>query len=243
MPSWIVKTLEYDINLPSLLKRRLRETGFPYALSRAVNGVGVTLEGEEGAAALSKALASLLGRDLQLFVLAAMADETPLPLGEKREILSRSTAASRSKEDLKPLEKRLQGYLQEERVLCLEGFLRFRMPETLLFWQLCVEQAASELLMKKEYREVTEILRYFVESRPPKSGPLQLCLHEDGSCTLTDENALRIEYVDGSEDGLLSLLVSMAPEELILYDLSGKKGRKLTETLACIFSGRIKIFR
>ena len=43
MSSWIIQTMEYDVDLESLLAQRLREGGTPYALSAALGGVGVRM--------------------------------------------------------------------------------------------------------------------------------------------------------------------------------------------------------
>ena len=71
---------------------------------------------------------------------------------------------------------------------------------------------------------------------------LQLCLHADGSCTLTDDSEVRIEYVDCSPEGIVQLLVNMSPKKLIVYDLSNGKNR-LVDTLMRVFSGRIKVYQ
>ncbi len=52
MSSWIIQTMEYDVDLERLLSDRLRETGAPFALSAAWGGVGVRLEGRQGLNAL-----------------------------------------------------------------------------------------------------------------------------------------------------------------------------------------------
>ena len=41
--SWIIQTMEYDVDLERLLDARLRESGAPYALSAAMGGVGVRM--------------------------------------------------------------------------------------------------------------------------------------------------------------------------------------------------------
>ena len=48
MSSWIIQTMEYDVDLEGLLGARLREGGAPYALSSALGGVGVRMEGRQG---------------------------------------------------------------------------------------------------------------------------------------------------------------------------------------------------
>ena len=234
--------MEYDVDLEALLAQRLRERGTPYALSAALGGVGVRMEGRQGLSALSEALGTVLVHDLVTFEVAAMADETPLTLDDRRQLLRRAVAAARQKEDLSETVARLSGYLQEEGKLCLEGFLRCRMPETLLFWRLCVEEAFSQLLLEKEYAEAAQVLRLLLDQRPPRCPSLRLCLHGDGLCSLSDGAELRMEYMDETGEGILSLLVGLAPARLIVYDLSGGARKELVHALTEIFSGRVCLY-
>ena len=242
MSSWIIQTMEYDVDLEALLERRLRESGAPYTLSAALGGVGVRMEGRQGLNALAKALSAVLIHDLAPFEVAAMADETPLGLEDRRQVLSRAVDAARKREDLSEVAARLGEYLREEGKLCLEGFLRFRMRSTLLFWRLCVEDAFSGVLLEKEYGEAADVLRLLLNERPPRCPALRLCLHRDGLCSLSDGEALRMEYVDETGEGLISLLVGMAPARLEVYDLSNGARQELVEALTGIFSGRICLY-
>ncbi len=242
MSSWIIQTMEYDVDLESLLDARLREGGAPYVLSAALGGVGVRMEGRQGLMALAHALGKVLVHDLASFEMAVMADETPLGLEDRRLLLSRAVDAARQREDLSEMVPQLSGYLQSEGKLCLEGFLRFRMRSTLLFWRLCMEEAFSELLLEKEYAEAADVLRLLLDQRPPRCPALRLCLHGDGLCSLSDGAELRMEYVDETGEGILSLLVGMAPARLIVYDLSGGTRRELVRALTEIFSGRVCLY-
>ena len=240
--SWIIQTMEYDVDLEKLLAMRLSEGGVPYALSEALGGVGVRMEGRQGLEALSEALGTVLIHDLAPFEMGAMADETPLDREDRQQVLSRAVAAAQTREDLSDTVQRLSAYLQAEGKLCLEGFLRFRMPETLLFWRLCVEEAFSALLLEKEYGEAADLLRLLLNERPPRCPSLRLCLHGDGLCSLSDGGSLRMEYVDESGEGILSLLIGIAPARLIVYDLSGGARRELVHALTEIFSGRVCLY-
>ncbi len=242
MSSWIIQTMEYDVDLEGLLGERLREGGAPYVLSAAAGGVGVRMEGRQGLLALARALGTVLVHDLVTFEVAVMADETPLPLSDRRQVLRRAVDAARKREDTSETVQQLDRYLREEGKLCLEGFLRFRMRSTLLFWRLCVEEAFSGLLLEKEYTEAAGVLRLLLNERPPRCGSLRLCLHGDGLCSLSDGAELSMEYVDETGEGILSLLVGMAPARLIVYDLSGGARRELVRALTEIFSGRVCLY-
>ena len=116
------------------------------------------------------------------------------------------------------------------------------MQETVLFWRLCVEEAFSALLLEQEYARAADVLRLLLNERPPRCPALRLCLHRDGLCSLSDGEALRMEYVDETGEGLISLLVGMAPARLEVYDLSNGARQELVEALTGIFSGRICLY-
>jgi len=246
MPSWTLSTSEYDIQIKNLLIRRLTQVGVSFSIEEmrgSSQAVAVTVRGAKAQESLAEALAKLLCRDMQYFVLARMADGMPLTISEKEEVLTDALQTARAREEIAAVRLDLQDYLSETRQICLEGYIRFRMQDCLLMWQICVEQAATEVLLRKEYSELMEVLSSFAHTRPARIMEIQLCIHADGSCTLTDDSLVRIEYVDCSPDGIVSLLVNMAPQRLVVYDLSGKRENRLTETLAHVFSGRVKIYR
>lgn len=238
MPSWTLTSDEYDIDLCKALSRRLPSA----ELSCESDAVTVCTKGG-GYAQTAKAFAMVLVRDMQHFVLARMVDDLPLTLSEKQEVLTDALCRARAQENTLTLERELENYLRESDTLCLDGFLRFRMQDILLCWELCCEQAATEALMCKEYDELTSALNEYVGRRPARMAELMLCIHADGSCTLTDDSLIRIEYVDCSPDGVVRLLINMAPERLVICDLSGRPKNRLTETLARVFRGRVKVYR
>lgn len=242
MAAWIIRTFEYDLDTAALLGRRLRSAHVPFTLGEAAGGCAVEIRGSRSAEKLAEGVCGLLCRDLMPFVLSAMADATPFSLEEKKRLVKTALQCARAEEELAPVKRRLTEYLREERVLCLEGYLRFRMEGTLLFWQLCIEQAATALLLEKEYGELVSLLHGYVQEQPEKLEELHVCLHRDGSCTLTDQQALCIEYADPSQEGLVSLLVSMAPGHLTVYDLTGLSPNPLADTLLQVFSGRISLY-
>ncbi len=239
MAAWEITAYEYDIPIERLLHRRL--DGADCAIDVLPNGARVRLNGAGAAARLADALAKVILRDLQYFVLARMTDAMPLALLDKRIVLTDALYAARSREEVAPVRAELARFLTEQRALCLDGFLCFRMPETLMLWQLCVEQAASKVLVQKEYGELMQTLQEYVQSQRARVNELRLCLHRDGSCTLSDDEQLHIEYADGSPDGIVSLLVSMAPRRLVIVDRSDGAQTRLCDALKAVFSDRVEI--
>lgn len=238
-----VLTYEYDLPLSRLLDRRMCDLDNAFSLETVPDGVLLKVRGEAPEAAAAQALARILGRDLRYYALAEFVDTLPLTLSEKQTVLSNSLETAARKEEPTVLKSKLLDYLSEQHTICLEGFLRFRMQEFLMLWEITVEQAAAKLLMQKEYGELLDTLRRFANSRKSRVGSLSVCIHPDGTITLSDDGDVRIEYVDCAPDGILQLLVNMSPGRLTVYDLSGEEKNRLTEAILKVFGDRVKLYR
>ena len=238
-----ILTFEYDLPLGKLIDRRMRDLDNAFSLETVPDGVLLRVRGEAPEDAAATALARILGRDLRCFAIAEFVDTLPLTLSEKQAVLADALDAAARHEESAVLKSKLTEYLSEQHTICLEGFLRFRMQEFLMLWEITVEQAAARLLMQKEYGELMETLRRFAESRKAKVSSLSVCIHPDGTITLSDDGDVRIEYVDCAPDGILQLLVNMSPGHLTVYDLSGEEKNRLAEAILKVFGDRVKLYR
>lgn len=243
MITYAIDTRKYDVDLHKLLTRRLQQSGCNCSVMQCPDGVCVTVDDDEAVRRLAEALAMLLCRDLQYFELAGYADMLPLELLDKQATLKGAIQWTRASERLRKVCDELYAYLQTERTLHLEGYMRFRMGDQLAVWREGVERSAEERLLTREYAALMREMSLFVAQRRPGIGELAVCIHPDGSCTLTDDSNARIEYVDCSDDGIVSMLVGMAPARLIVYDLSCGAGEPLANALRRVFAGRVRIYR
>ena len=243
MTVYEILTYEYDLPLIKLLDRRMSGQNAAYALEAVPDGVVLKLRAKAPEDAAAEALTTVLGRDLRYFALAEFADALPLSLSEKQSVLKDALEAAACREERTVLKQKIAEYLGTHRTLVLEGFLRFRMQEFLMLWELAVEQAAARVLMNKEYGELMDALRRFVEGRQSRVESLSVCIRADGTITLSDGSDVHIEYVDCAPDGILNLLVNMAPMKLSVYDLSGKEKNRLTEAILKVFGDRVKLYR
>jgi len=244
MPAWFISANTYQVDLKALLSRRLSQVGASFALEAAPGGaLAVTLRGAQARESLAQALSRLLAHDLQTLELAKMADRLPLTLAEKEAALTEAIAHARRREQLELLEGELCAYLGENRSVALDGYMRFRMRGHMLLWQLCVQQAAAECLLQMEFFELMQAMNQLATAQKGRSGELRLCIHAEGTYTLTDDSDVRIEYIDYSPEGIIQILTGMAPGRLIVYDLAGTPSTRLVEALQQVFAGRVQIYR
>lgn len=240
MRTIFIGSQKYDIALDRLLARRLEQSGCVYALAADGEGVSVTVRTRASLMALADALMKLMCRDLIYFELARRTDELPLSLPEKQDVLQSALTEARALELPPDAREELYQYLNQEDSLNLEGYLMFRLRAQTELWKRCLEHAAAERLLRHEY---AALLRVLVQKQPPRMRELCICLSADGSCTFSDDSDTLIEYVDCSVDGILSLIASMAPAYLTVYDLSEGKARALADAIVEAFAGRVRVYR
>ncbi len=240
MAKRLIEIGDYEGDIPRLLERRLTQTAHPYTLTVSDKDMDVELAEPGGLDALCIALALLFCRDLSQLELARLTDRLPLTLVEKQAVLAESIRYAKKVERPSSVRRGIKAYLEDEEVINLSGYMRFRMPDTMNAWRLCVQSSMEELLLEKEYLELMGVLRAFVQVKPTRVREVSLLLHPDGSCTLTDASDARIDYDACDPDRLVSVLVELAPERLTVYNLSEASSTPLTEMLARVFAGRVK---
>lgn len=246
MQTLTVNTLKYDIDITKLLARRLRNAGAKIELmseGEDKRSVEITVENESDMVLLSEAVYELLLRDISNFELAQFVNELDLSLEEKEIVLAESVKESRSILPSQSVKRELYDYLMNNKSINLEGFLRFRMQDAMKAFQLCVERVSEELALRAEYIELLSILAAFVSLQQPKIKEVCLIFNADGSCTLTDDTDSRIDYDKCNSDGLVSVLIGLAPEKIIIYDLSCGQSDMLADMILRVFTDKVSFFR
>ncbi len=240
-----VCTFDYLFDLQRLVRDRLARAGeLVYDIHTIDNGICIQIDAERSPAltALAAALGNVLCYDIQYSVFSAYIDRMPYSLIDKQKLLTNSLYTARRTVPSAPVQKRVLAFLENNSYMILEGFLHFRMHDVERIWQLCIERNAQELSMQHEYAEFLKVMQSTVRMRPPRIRELSLCLNPDGSCTLTDDSDTRIVYENCLTESLLNVLVHLAPERLVVYDLTAGAQDALSEALLHVFAGRIQIY-
>ncbi len=243
MGMYSIGTDKYEADICWLLKRRLEKLGCSavptgdsaYACAELCGAVQM----EEWCAAV----AELLLMDLAQFEIAYMINDLPISLEDKKTLLPEAIRLARRSSGIGNVQSELVEYFGENTHLQLEGYMDFRMKEYRREWERCVLKAADELLLDAEYMELMRVLAAFVKLRSPRAEDIYLILNPDGSCTFTDDKDIRIDYEQCTGDGIMSVLVGLAPESITVYDLSGGRCASLFENLKRVFEGRVRFFK
>ncbi len=142
-------------------------------------------------------------------------------------------------------------YLQENRELYLDGFLRFRLKSHWSELYDAVELGVDEYMQDKEYQEFIQLLHYFVSIQEPKCNLVHVVPYPGRLFRFFDERGGPVdqEQLDAAlglagqecreEDFLISALITLAPGKIV-YHLT-ESSPLLLETLSGIFGERLNV--
>ncbi|AGC67382.1 sporulation protein YtxC [Thermoclostridium stercorarium subsp. stercorarium DSM 8532] len=151
--------------------------------------------------------------------------------------------------------RKLADFLNQNDHIILEGFVTFRMQEYVKELEEVMDWAVRQYLIEKEYQEFIKLLTCFVQMQKPKFRCVHIIAEKDSGFSLYDENMERIsdqyllelagEQADGiikEEDLLISFLISAAPRQIIMHNISEIRNKELIDTIMQVFSGRVTAF-
>ena len=154
-----------------------------------------------------------------------------------------------SRKDL--LINNILSYLKSSKSMILNGFLRFRIYDYINFLNDLVDSAVNEFVINKEYSEFIELLKLYIDSKPPRSELIHLIYINEESILLDknrniislSHNNLDIPYLSdisfSSNDYALNSLLSLLPKKLIIHTSDIEDD--FVNTLKLIFNSKVTI--
>ncbi|AEI45280.1 putative sporulation protein YtxC [Paenibacillus mucilaginosus] len=147
----------------------------------------------------------------------------------------------------------LREFLQEQTLLNLDGFLRFRLQTYREELREIVEYAVDEFVMDQQYREFISLLQYFVyiqEAKVPivhlihKGGADFLLMNERMELIETEENetvvtAQMLEKDMNFEDMIVSTLITVSPGKIFIH--TREPDVQVIHTIRQIFENRVEL--
>ncbi|MEG1559912.1 MAG: sporulation protein YtxC [Clostridia bacterium] len=237
-----IATMEYKIDITRLFLRRLKDTGADLPVSGKEDSFTVQIASETDFEACISATTELILMDISQFEIAKLVNDIPFELEARREILKEAIRYAKNAAMRTPVRRDLTRHFKESENLVLEGFIRFRMHETALIWERAVDKAAEEYLISLEQRELNLFLSEFANLRESIVEEVTLILTAEGNCILTDDSNSRIEYGKDGFDVLISVLVSLSPGMITVYDLSMGDCDELIRSIDRVFNERVRVY-
>lgn len=237
-----IYSYKYNIDIAKLIKRRFNAAGMNYSILKSTEQaveIGITDDEPE---LFCRALCEILLSDIMQFELADIIRGIPTSLEIKREILMRAVSYAYKAAVRTPVRQALCEYFSDNDSLVLEGFITFRMPDTLEIWERCVEKAAEDCLLTVQQEELAQLICDLVSLCPESIKEVIVIVRKDGSCTVVDEDDNHIDYPCSAYDSVMSILLTLDPERILIYDMTGNTEGELISSLKSVFSGRVRVY-
>ncbi|MGL5716674.1 MAG: sporulation protein YtxC [Paraclostridium sp.] len=176
--------------------------------------------------------------------------------GEERGIYAQSLNVFTKKETIikESIFYRVIQYIGKDNYINIDGFVKFRMKELVGYISNIVDIALEEYIMKKDHDEFINVLKYFIEVQEGKIDVLKVYIKKDNSFVLCDKNDKVIENENDEElinmfvkenlnyeDFLISTLLSLCPNEILIYNSNkSNSSKEIVNTIKAIFGFRVR---
>jgi putative sporulation protein YtxC len=149
---------------------------------------------------------------------------------------------------------KIKNCIEENSEFNLQGFITFRVKELRKDLEDIVNKVVEKYMAEKEYNEFIKLLKYFVEIQESKISEINIAIREDGSYNIQDGNGSDImdeilndlsqtKYIGnvGTEDLIISGLITYCPEKIIIHCEDNCRNKELIDTIKKVFENRVTI--
>ncbi len=146
------------------------------------------------------------------------------------------------------IERVLKGYFLENKTASVEGIVNFRLAEYKQKLNNLAEDLVDIFYLNREYEDFIELLRYFVSVQKCRPKVIYIKVNEMAMYTVLDEEKhditkealIEIISLEDAEnvaydDLLISVLISLAPEKIVVENKENIRNKQLFETIEKVF--------
>ncbi len=201
----------------------------------------------------------IIERYEQQFINRILSEEyTYLSPKQKREIISSiSTISDDPVLGYRPRKQAvllsLYDYLREDSFMLLDGFVAFRLKEYETLLGAAIKQLVEECITRHEYENFISLLKYFVNIQEPRPKLTHIYVLPDGRYELFSEQGENItkkclsDFVDTDDipenanfdDLLISMLITLAPKNIVVHNHKEIKNKELFTTITRVFDDKM----
>jgi len=168
---------------------------------------------------------------------------------EKKKIYEKAVKTAKG-ENIELIKNSIGEYLETTDEIVLDGFVNFRLAEYIKRLERIVGISADEYVIEREYEEFISLLKTFSMMQSPEYETMHI-VSENGQYRLYDEALSDItmkcmsEFMCGAEENmttddlLISILISAAPESICIHKEERIKNQELLTTIEKVFDGRV----
>ena len=144
------------------------------------------------------------------------------------------------------------GFIKDNRVLYLDGFIYFRLKEYFSILDDTVNNAVNHFLIEKEYLEFVSLLKLYINSQDSKcelvhliySSSESILLDKDKNIIAPDSDIFNAKYLSdisfSSNDFTLNSLLNLVPKKIYIH-LIDNTIDEFIQTLELVFENRVNL--
>ena len=135
---------------------------------------------------------------------------------------------------------KIHDYLKEESNLNIEGFINFRLREYISVIGENVEKAVNEYINECEYNYIIKALTMHVEFQEALVESVEIICYED-CYVVNDSDGKNIIIIYLFDDVLLDVLLTLAPNSIVIKNHELFINKELLKTLCNVFNNRVSL--
>ena len=156
------------------------------------------------------------------------------------------------------IKNKLKEVLEGSREINLSGFIKFRLKFISLYAEQIVEKCIDNYLMKQEYLDFINIIKYFSDTDNGSYEAVNI-MHNNGRLQIYDSHMKKIDYLitmeiahelDGDEidydEDIINVLLNISPRKITIHTKEDSQDVRAVNTIKIIeklFDGRVEICR
>lgn len=148
--------------------------------------------------------------------------------------------------------KKIQDYLDNNKEIHIDGFVRFRLKEIMKELTIIVDKVVEDYVVEREYSEFIKLLKYFVDIQESKYEVINIFVDKRGNYQIINDDNKDISEeffedfkfdlkndITETEDILISALITCSPLKIIVHGFENIKSKECVETLMNIFGEKM----
>ncbi|MCH4198831.1 putative sporulation protein YtxC, partial [Clostridium tyrobutyricum] len=145
--------------------------------------------------------------------------------------------------------------MRESNNINIEGFISFRMKNTLSDLKNIIDKVVEKYMVEKEYDDFIKLLKYFVEIQESKIEYMDIVIEDNGDYIVRNEQGIDItnklfnELTEfktdkdvSSEDLLISVLITNSPQNICIHSVENCRNSEIIDTIQKVFTDRVKFY-
>lgn len=149
---------------------------------------------------------------------------------------------------------KIQSCIEENNEININGFIRFRLKDLLMDFEMIVDRVVERHMVEKEYNEFIKLLKYFVDVQESKIDEVHIFINKLGNYTILDgkHNDVYDLFLDdlndfnmsimtiNKDDLLISGLITNSPNKIVIHGHQNSLNIEIIETIKQVFEDKVE---